>query len=277
MKKLTLLSAALALTSSMSAQAAIIGAVDLFDVSQEVIDTTTGPGGLSSDGAVSSSVVGPLTSILGGERDISVEIMKDTGYVGLVDGDPNDKSRVFVNGLGTMSFSNDNDIYGQATVQWDGADNSSVLNVTGLGGINLLATGADAFQFETIQTDLGFDISIELYTSLTQFTKAVIRTTGARIDTIMFADLQNAALCGLVTGLPSGLQSVTCGSGGTVDMSSLGAIQTVINIDGATASVDLKIGKIVTVPEPSIVGLLGAGLLAIGFTGARRRNSGLQA
>jgi hypothetical protein len=277
-KKLSVLGAAIAMSVSVNAQAAFISYVDLFTAAQSVQDV------LDDSTAVSSHVSDAL-SIMGTERDVSVDLVNDLSGT-LNDGD---RSRINVNG-GTLAFSNDNLLFGEGIVQWDGVDGSMNLNKTGLGGLDLIAAGANAFQYEVINTDLGFLFSIELYSDAGNFTKAMIKTDAATLETIPFADLQNGLICGydfsthgVVPGVDSAIQSITCGgdnvfgdavAGNTVNLASLGAIQAILNVGGATGSVDLRIGRVVTVPEPSVIGLVGMGLLAAGFAGKRRSNQG---
>ncbi|MCB1872554.1 MAG: PEP-CTERM sorting domain-containing protein, partial [Gammaproteobacteria bacterium] len=56
-------------------------------------------------------------------------------------------------------------------------------------------------------------------------------------------------------------------------LSSVGALQTILNVSGGTLAVDLSIRNITTqVPEPATIALLGAGLVGAGFAGRRRKS-----
>lgn len=232
--------------------------VDLFVDDQVAEDQTEADGAVFN--SVTESVVG---NIMGTERDISVDMLDGQVNIG---GVPQTSVKMIVTG-GVLSFSNDDGVKGEGVVQWDGADNSPILDVDGLGGLDLRQYG-DGFTVETITADLGFPIAINAYTDATHFTLVEISTTGPGQEFISFDALENALLCGTSGGA---IISVTCGAGGNVDMSNFGALEFIININGATASVDLSIGPIAVVPTPATLSLLGLGLMSAGLAGVRRR------
>ncbi|MCB1760736.1 MAG: PEP-CTERM sorting domain-containing protein [Gammaproteobacteria bacterium] len=253
-----MLGVAAAMSLSMNAQA---GIVDLFtDVTPQLEDFTVG------GPAVETFTNG--AGIIGGQRDVSVELLQDTDIV-----NPNNGVRIFIGG-GKLSFSNDTDAAGEGVVQWDGSGDggSLTLDPSGLGGIDL-ASVANAFIYEVLSVDLGFRISIEAYTDANNYTKALIETNSPGQDVIPFANLENAALCNTMPNIPNGLISVNCGTGGPVNMADVGALQIVLNVDGGTFAVDLSIREITstTVPEPTSIALLGAGLVGAGVAGRRRK------
>lgn len=257
-KKLKLLGVAAAMSLSVNAQAAII---DLFSIPQNINDNT------ADATAVTATVTDAADpgSIIGGVRDISVNLINDTN--------PSTANMVEMDIFGgILSFSNDNGAGGEGIVQWD-ATPGLALNMTGLGGIDLRADGSNAFVYEVLSVDLGFQISIEVYTDATHWTKALIQTDNVGVDTIPFVNLENAALCGNVPPPIGSLLAVTCGAAGPADLSSVGALQTILNVSGGTLAVDLSIRNITTqVPEPATIALLGAGLVGAGFAGRRRKS-----
>lgn len=266
-QKLTWLSGTALLAMSLNASAFD---VDLFSTTQaQLVDTTTGDGGLES------SVGAGDPTILGGSRDLYVEMLTQAAT------NPNGTADIGVAG-GALSFSTDSGVTGTGWVQWDGNDGSIALNETGLGGIDLTAGGQNAFAVTTIASDLGYEFVVTAYTDATHWTSISFSATAVDgnlppvTSFIDFAGFTNAALCGLSTNppLPAGVNSISCAAGNqVVDLANLGALELKIDPNGGTVSVDLTIDQIVTVPEPSVLGLLGLGLLVGGLTSLRRRKS----
>jgi len=243
---------------SVSANA---GVVDLFDTPDFIQDLTI------SDGGVSSSVVTGGGDILGAERDIYVEKLTGTSV--------NSGVQMDISG-GSMAFSVDSLQSGTGTVQWDGAIDagSTTLDVDGLGGVDLTEGGTlNAFALDVLEADLGFTFEIGLYTdanfwSVASLTSSAVSLPGAT-NYLLFSDF---LLCGAVT--PTA--TITCGGAfpawQPVDFSNLGAIELVIDPLGAAGRLDMALDNVTTVPEPSVLGLIGAGLLAGGFVARRRKN-----
>lgn len=237
--------------------------VDLFSTSQALItDSTTGDGGLGS------TVGAGDPTILGGNRDIFVELLTQNAAA------PASSAQISVLG-GALSFSVGSLATGRAIVQWDGAEGTEALDTSGLGGIDLTAGGtANSFRIDTLFSDLGFAFEIQAFTSATQWTIINFSSTGNAVPAssfIPFAGFTNAAFCGAMNPAP-GVNSITCGSGNTspVDFASLGALALVVDPLGGTISVDLTIDSVTAVPEPGTVGLVGAALLGL-FATQRRR------
>jgi len=264
-----------ALTLSLNAQAFVI---DLFTdpALQTVSDVVNGAGGTFNQSP------GPHASIVGGYRDLFVDAISGAVDQPVANGvcDPGDACSELTVAGGVLSFSNDSpSVNGVAEVQWDGNDNSSTLDYTGLGGLDFVDQvgcppgGCDRFTFNVLAADLGFNFAVGVYTDSTHFTEFNLVSDGSTgVDTLFFADFTDPFNCGLV--VPGVINSVTCGAGGVVDFTDVGAMRLVLNTqDPGIAAVDLAIEGITKtgIPEPGTLALLGAGFAAAGRLARRRR------
>lgn len=264
---------------SVSANAQANGFLDLFSTSQSSVIINSGtPSG-------SSVSVNDPSSILGGYRvleasgtftnslaNASMGVGYDSGY-----------------GANILAFSSSTSATATGVVQWSGFagyQNLKSSTATEVLGTDLLSFG-NALAYHTYAVDLDAYFDVIFYTSYNQWTDVHIKTTGTGDESINLAFLDdNNFICGYVTPgfLPPAIQSVTCGSSGAVNINNTNAIELVYNtgnvaINGAprTTALDLSIGQITSIPEPSMIGLIGMGLLAAGMASRRRNEGALQA
>lgn len=276
--------AALLGCAALAAQASIV--IDDFNVATPTVYDANSDAFVSvfSDGSANGtgrygSQNGALTSIIGGQRDVFVE--KVSGGPGTM---------VVQVAAGQYSYSTPNAnplIVGKGYIKWDGqngvdgsvitgsqGDFLSTLNPTGLytgsQGIDLY-DGGNAFRIDVVNSDLGFDFALTVFTDALNWTTLVLQsvahTNGLPVSSpILFADFEGA--CGFCV-LPSGALKITSGAG--ADLSNVGALLAEVNWSGASKEIDLSIDQVITVPEPTSLALVGVGLLAFGV--ARRRKS----
>ena len=259
--------------------------IDLFvDGFQSVSDVTDG---LEGDDPENFDEVGDFpATILGGFRDIKVDVIS-----GGVDNNGNNRCNVgdacttMTVSNGSLTFNNDTGVAGIGIVQWDGDDDSSNLTIdssaTGFHEdfVNQegCGVGCDRFEVEVLAADQGFVFTIGIYTDATHWTEFDLVSSGdTGIQTFLFSDFENLALCGAdFSGVP-GIEAMRCGGGGTVDFNDVNAMQLILNVDGGTVAVDLRIGAVTKVPEPGVLALLGLGLAAGGLLRRRRRSPKLR-
>jgi len=263
--KLITLSSSILLAYSVNASAVTI---DLFDVNQAKLTDLTASGSLdfaNPANSESSSVSGPISSILGGNRDLGVNLVTN----------PLSNSASIQVAGGYMSYNVGSGATGQGIVQWDGndGDGNLGLNTTGLGGIDLTEGGTlNAFGIQTIFSDFNFLFTITAYDMLGNWTAVTLASSDVPLSLpdgvlslIGFDTFEN---CGPFP--EPGVVNVQC-SATPVDLSNLGALQAVIDPTAGFLALDLTLNSIKTVPEPSILGLLGIGLA--GFGAASRRKA----
>ncbi|MGY6276124.1 PEP-CTERM sorting domain-containing protein [Methylomonas sp. MgM2] len=262
-KQLSILGGAIALSLSMNAHAYL--PVDLFSVpisvgSGEIKDTT------ANGTAVFDTVDDTLDpgSIIGGWRDVSVNLITDNAPLNL-----NNGVSMQIVGDNTLAFNNDTNSGGEGVVQWNGQSGMQDLTVAGGFGLGLNAYDyGNAFKYETLTVDIGFWFSVSAFTDENTWTTFELLTTGPGVETIAFNSFETA-----VCGTNTASLKILCGSNGQVDMSDLGALEVRMNLLGQSLAVDLSISQIEAIPEPSIIALMGIGLMAAGFVSTRRRDA----
>jgi PEP-CTERM motif-containing protein len=258
--------------------------IDLFDdpalPSFQAVESSSPDSGGSFNQYGSGPILSP--TIFTGYRDIHVINTNSTeGNATPTDcvlGE--DCSSVLIKG-GTLAFSNDTNVIGRATIQWDGNDASNALNYDqilenfytqdGCGG-----EGCDRFQVDVVSSDLGFTFLIGVYTDATHFTEFELVSSGnAGVQTFLFSDFTSSLGCNIGPLGPT-IVAKNCGGGGTVDFAFVDSMQLILNttgLDGATARIDLDLNSITKVPEPGMLGLLGLGLATAGIVLVGRRRS----
>ena len=235
-RKISLLAlAAIAFTTPTQANVVIDG----FDVIQSITAPPTTFG----------FVDGPTSSIIGGQRDVTVSRTSGPQNV------------QFATNIvpSVLLFSTDFGTSGLAVIQYDGVDNSSAFNPTGLGGIDVTQSGANKGLSITGGADQAgvSTILFELFTNATQSSSFLftmpLDLTGSTTSFIPFTSFT-----------------------GTADPTHLGAVRiTLTNPNSADSALQLTaftppLGT--TVPEPSALGLVAtAGLSGLFFTRRRRR------
>ena len=280
--------------------AALLGLSGVANSAELVIDLFSTDQGLHLDLAADGDAVGNAVStaggdILGGERDLYVNQDRNDGTSTFVSGG--------VSG-GKFNFGVNPGAFGSGVVQWDGVDsagdtgtdasgNTSDALSYGLGSVNLSVF--DFFKVVTESSDLGFEFLVGLYTSATEFTEFTLRahevtpgfpvTSFLQLDTfaqsIFFSgDALNGSLvpagsCDAVGGYGTFVNpdvlNMTCGSAGVVNLMDVNAIQLIIDPDAkgvnGNGAIDLQLSSIsATVPEPSLLALLGLGMLGAAAT-----------
>jgi uncharacterized repeat protein (TIGR01451 family) len=207
------LSAGLCLISSHAMAAPMT--IDSFATNHSALALTFPPAGTSAGSSASGA------GILGAERDMEIYLSS-----GVIAGNGLDA----VVSSGFMSYSQDATIAGTLECQWDGADGSSALNPTGLGGIDLTGGGAQ----DAIQLNLSFD-------DLPAETTWTVYSDGGNASSVTFT------LPGLIFGntrfvIPFSAFTPILGAG--ADFSDVGAIT--LTAGSSSAAPDLVIDDVQT-------------------------------
>jgi hypothetical protein len=270
--------AAVVAGAAFAAQSSIV--IDDFTVASPTVDVPNiGTFSAFSDGTVNGlgiygSQNGALTSIIGGQRDMFIE--KVSGGQGIM-------AAQVASGQYSYSTPNANPlVVGKGFLKWDGqngvdgsvisgsqANFLATLDPTGLGGVNLY-DGGNAFRIDVVNSDLGFDFALTVYSSAVDFTTLVLQSAAhlngvPASSPILFADFEGA--CGFCV-LGSGALKFTGGAG--ADLSNVGALLAEVNWSGSSKEIDLSIDQVITVPEPTSLALVGVGLVAFGVSRRRK-------
>lgn len=267
MKKIVKIAAIPVLLAVSSFASAGAKVVDLFDGAplgaaiQSVSDDVNGAG------PVQAAEFGPLASILGGYRDISVDCLS-----GCTPG-ASDASASITNigGEGLFNFGTDSGVDGQAVITWDGAGTG--LAATGLGGVDI--SGFESFEVDVLSSDGGLDENdfwqFAVFMRDTAGNESTVTLIANKIippGAVNYISLDLFSQCGGPYADPL-VVSVVC-SGGTIDLTQLDILQARLNVSGTT-DIDLRLRGVQLVPEPGMVSMMGLGLLLMGLF-ARRKN-----
>jgi hypothetical protein len=189
-----------------------------------------------ASGTSSQTANGNPGDIIGGDRDVELEVLSSTGLTASVNANPP---------AGVFAWSNAAQVQSTATLTWDDAG--------GLGGIDLTDGGAsDAILIELITIDLNAALNF-----------SATDTNGGSSSRV---------LTGLAPGeLTFGFDSFV----GTADFTSVDSISlTLTGPTEVDAVIDLvATSTTVNVPEPSTIAALGIGLAGIGFARKRSTNN----
>ena len=168
-------------------------------IQTQVDDFNTGPGGAAAETVAdttganpnNSSFLGSSTNILGGEREVTVQVTSTTGAATIgIDSTASPD---------LMSFSFDSGTTAKASVLWDGSsDSGAVGNALALGGLNLTALGNSGFVIHK-GADRISSITLLVHTDASNVLKVDVPLTdsGGALETtgpvyVPFTDLVNS-------------------------------------------------------------------------------------
>ncbi len=207
------------------------------------------------------------SSIVGGYRDLFLTNTNITN--------PNGSLRTAVAGVDpaeaeTLSYSNTNSAYSRLEIAWDGMDNSSNVNRTGLGGVDLTQTGSlEALVVSFISADQSLNATLNIWDMNNNMSTASF-TFGQLITNQTVNFVYNASDFNSITGNKVLLT-------GTANLTNVGAIQLLLRgqpdtLTALDAEIDIvqSSDRVAEVPEPSAV--VGLGIFILGVLGMR--NSG---
>lgn len=195
----------------------------------------------ASSGATLAAVSSVSNNVLGGERDLAVQL---TGGISTLSVETN------AFGSGTLQYAAGAGVVGRAILTYDGIDHSAFAhNAQGLGGVDLTADGNSHFLLQGVVADHPAAFTVLVYDASdatgSTWSSATVLLDTLRTTTnlhIPFADFN------------------IHGPGGAADFTNTGAIQLQI-YDSGSKSLDVELDAFMIVPEPAAVASL---LVALG-------------
>jgi uncharacterized repeat protein (TIGR01451 family) len=165
--------------SSSDVQGVVGTIIDKFDDPDPPPDPPQGVSASSSGSLIGASSVSTM-EVIGGERDLTVELTSATGGVSL---------NVNAFNLELLEFNSSTRGGGRGAIVWDGPDGDALtLDPTGLGGIDLTDSGVSEGFLLTAGVDQnGVTVTVRAYTDATSFSEgtwAVTNTGGMSIDSL---------------------------------------------------------------------------------------------
>lgn len=265
LKSLSLTACAL-LMAGTSAFASEIQLVDDFSTSQALLSdqVVDGSGDFSQVGAAGD------TSILGGYRDLYIEevasgLFADSPTSGITAQVSGDRLTVelgsLVKAFAVVTYDGSNEV---------GSNFAGGVDTGGLGGMDF--TGTTDFLFEDIFNDGAAPAVLKIWSDDADNGVYVEHLVDLTSLGTSFADPLNPTLYDRMVGVNN------FSDAGSINWAKIGAFQAWFNLDStqntgnSILSVDLSLGRIVAVPEPAALSMLGAGMLMLGFVGYRRKN-----
>lgn len=230
--------------------AASLAALPAQAVVIDTFDTVTSRSNVNGTGA-SVGVVTTGAGILGGERDLFLEVHQDPSSF------DRDVASFGIGG-GRLAFSNDIGVASSLILTWDGVDGAAGVNAFGLGGIDFTDGGATLGLTFNYIADHAANVTLRLYQDASNYSQATFSLVGDGLD-------QSLAL------LFSSLTDV----GGGANLTSVNAVQLIINNGGAVRNLDLQfsqLGSPAPASEPSALALISVMLLGHALL-RRRRNT----
>lgn len=232
-------SAALLLSAASSFGATLV--IDTFDTAQTVTDV---PSSISQ----SSSQLADA-GVLGGYRDLQAV---NTDFQ-----QSSEDATKFASGGGLLTFSNIAFAAGSGYLTYDGDDDPTSVDTTGLGGVNLAIGDNAYFAFDVAAFDLDVEIAVTVWDMFGKVVTYSETLSEGFNPNLTFAEFSGDA---------------------DFDWTQVGALQffvsssdTVLNVDGALYSIEIRADDPAPIPLPASALLLTGALAGLGAL--RRRTA----
>jgi len=127
---------------------------------------------------------------------------------------------------GLFNYTEGGNVRGGFILTWDGADgDASTLDATGLGGIDLTNSGTLDILAVNLQSDLSFDVTIEVYTDAGNASSYTLAVNGTNMP-----NTYQAPLTSFTTLLGTG-----------ADFTNVGAVRFLVNTSGTVGDLDMQV------------------------------------